>query len=66
MNYIKRLEQENRELLAKVYAHEATVNDLRAYLLSDKFYFDPTVQVRDVLRRIEDGLHCYENEEIEK
>ena len=59
MNYIKRLEQQNRRLLSEVCAYENTLNDLRSYLLSDKFKSDPTVQVLDVLHRIESGLHFW-------
>ena len=32
---------------------EAKVKDLKSYLLSEKFHKDTTVQVNDVLRRLE-------------
>jgi hypothetical protein len=59
MNYIKRLEKENLALSADKKAYQKTIADLRAYLLSDKFSEDPTVQSRDVLHRLDQGLHFY-------
>lgn len=54
MNYIKRLENENRVLGAELVALKTGLGDLRSYLESQKFYEETTVQVRDVLHRIEE------------
>lgn len=56
MNYIKLLEAQNKHRGAELCAYSATLTDIRQYLLSEKFHADPTVQVSDVLRRLEDGL----------
>ena len=51
-SYIKNLQAFNqgRKLLIKKVHND--INDLRIYLLSDKFNNDTTVQVQDVLRRL--------------
>ena len=41
------------ELKIEITKANDALNDLRFYLLSEKFHSDPTVQVRDVLRRLE-------------
>jgi hypothetical protein len=46
-NYIKRLEAEN-----KIY--KETINDLLAYLRSEKFHIDTTVQTQDIFNRIDE------------
>jgi hypothetical protein len=61
VNYIKRLESERAEAVAKVEARDAAIAELRSYLLSSKFHEDPTVQVRDVLTRLEDGIRFEED-----
>lgn len=53
MNYIKRLEKENATFRRMIAAVEAELMDVRRYLTSPKFHEDPTVQVRDVLARLE-------------
>ena len=45
MNYISLLKRQNG-------AYQDGLNHLKNYLLSDKFYTDTTVQIRDVLSRI--------------
>lgn len=51
-NYIKELEQKTRRQHAEVLAFYNGINDLRAYLTSDKFAVDPTVQTADVMARL--------------
>lgn len=41
------------ELKLEIAKADDAINDLRSYLLSDKFHKDPTVQVSDVLRYLE-------------
>ena len=58
MNYIKKLEAENTDLKARVEATDQGIQDLISYLCSDKFADDSTVQVRDVLKRLEQGAQA--------
>jgi len=53
MNYIKRLQSEVKEQSEAVKAIRTELLDLEKYLLSAKFHNDPTVQIQDVLNRIE-------------
>lgn len=53
MNYISRLQQENRHLGYNIKDAQAALNELCGYLLSPKFHNDTTVQVADVLRRLQ-------------
>ena len=53
MNYIQRLQEERNQLITNAKKTEAQLNELRSYLLSPKFHNDTTVQVKDVLRRLE-------------
>lgn len=62
MNYIHQLQKEIKEAKDEVRAHEMMLLDLKLYLLSDKFDDDPTVQVRDVLNRIDQGLQHHREE----
>lgn len=41
------------ELKVEIARANQALDDLKAYLLSEKFHNDTTVQVRDVLRRLE-------------
>ena len=41
------------ELKIEIARANESLDDLKTYLLSEKFHSDPTVQVRDVLRRLE-------------
>ena len=59
MNYIKRLEAENAALITERTMYRMLISDMREYLLSNKFHVDPTVQVRDVLYRLESGEQSY-------
>lgn len=52
-SYIKDLQEENLERARKIESALLSVNELRAYLLSSKFHEDTTVQVRDVLNRLD-------------
>lgn len=51
--YIKDLQEENLERARKIESALLSVNEIRAYLLSSKFHEDTTVQVRDVLNRLD-------------
>jgi hypothetical protein len=62
MNYIKKLEQQNREKTRDIIAIQAELRDLVIYLNSDKFHEDTTVQVSDVLRRIAPALSLTMND----
>jgi len=54
MNYIKRLEKENRELAAEVAGIREGHRELLRYICSEKFENDTTVQVQDVINRLRD------------
>ena len=45
----------NKLLALKIEVVQANddLNDLKSYLLSEKFHANPTVQIHDVLRRLE-------------
>ena len=47
------LTAENEELRTRIDAANDGIMILKAYLTSDKFAVDPTVQTRDVLNRME-------------
>jgi hypothetical protein len=55
-NYIKYLEQDQAAQMAQVTTLETGIAELRAYLASDKFRSDTTVQVADVDRRLQEIL----------
>lgn len=48
------LSQENRDLKIQIMDAHQALTELRTYLLSSKFHRDSTVQVTDVLRRLEE------------
>ena len=50
------------DLKLEIAKADDDLNDLRSYLLSDKFQGDSTVQVSDVLRRLE-GVELYSTTE---
>ena len=52
-NYILRLQMAVRFQHERITEIQSTYNELISYLLSSKFHNDPTVQVADVLRRIQ-------------
>ena len=52
MNYIKQLQDDKVRLAAATNAALTGLADMLAYLHSDKFVEDPTVQVQDVINRI--------------
>jgi hypothetical protein len=64
MNYIKKLQMENKELLATIKNTDRAVRELTGYLLSEKFQNDPTVQTADVLRRIENDIRTFAAETL--
>ena len=52
-NFIQRLQQENEEYESKRQNALNEIMHLRMYLTSDKFWDDTTIQVKDVLNRID-------------
>jgi len=56
MNYIKKLENDNRELTENVFNAGREILDLRVYLESDKFQcgdaLDGYVNIKDVIARL--------------
>lgn len=54
----KDLEEEVLLLKLQIAAADDAVNDLRTYLLSEKFHNDSKVETRDVLRFIENVKLC--------
>ena len=52
------------ELKLEIAQADDDLNDLRSYLLSDKFHDDPTVQTADILRRLE-GVKLYSTTDTE-
>jgi len=53
MNYIKKLQQENTELKRNAIDANDAITDLYVYLMSNKFRTDTTVQVKDVMNRLD-------------
>jgi hypothetical protein len=51
-NYIKRLERENAELRAAAQNARDAITAFKIHLFSEKFYNDPTIQVKDVDLRL--------------
>ena len=58
MNYIKKLEVCNCAYTEQVMDARDNLENLRAYLQSEKFHQDTTVQVQDVLNRLESIREC--------
>ena len=54
MNYIKQLEDDKVRLSAATTAALTGLEGMLAYLQSDKFHEDTTVQVQDMINRIRD------------
>ena len=54
MHYATALKNENDALKGRLETTSQEITNLAAYLLSDKFWTDTTVQTADVLRRLED------------
>jgi len=52
-NYIVKLQTERKAARQELQEIEGEIVDLICYLISPKFRDDPTVQVSDVLRRIQ-------------
>jgi len=52
MNYIQQLEKDKLVLTAATQAALIGLADVMSYLHSDKFHEDPTVQVQDMINRI--------------
>lgn len=52
--YIKQLQEDNKTLNRNEQNLLAGLEEIKRYLSSEKFYIDTTVQVRDVLYRLEE------------
>tara|TARA_R110000824_G_scaffold165651_1_gene342212 strand:+ start:156 stop:332 length:177 start_codon:yes stop_codon:yes gene_type:complete len=53
------LNAENIELQTKIVKTDESLVDLLSYLMSSKFHVDTTVQVNDVIRRIQDDVRSF-------
>jgi hypothetical protein len=51
-NYIHTLEDEKAALKAEVESLKGGMGHFQAYLMSEKYYTDPTIGVREVERRL--------------
>jgi hypothetical protein len=58
MNYIKKLEVATAAHTEQVMDARDSLENFRAYLQSSKFHTDPTIQVQDVLNRLECLREC--------
>jgi len=52
MNYIQNLKNQIEEKDLIIQTAKEEIGYIRSYLLSDKFHEDTTVQVRDILNRL--------------
>ena len=52
-NYIQTLQKENEEYESKRQSALNEILNLKMYLTSEKFWNDTTIQVRDVLNRLD-------------
>ena len=55
MNYIKRLERDNRLKAAEIVGLRSMVADITQYLLSPKFHKEQWVNPQDILNRFAEG-----------
>ena len=62
MNHIKRTQIERDAGIVFNTHLSSNLNDLKVYLCSDKFRIDTTVQVSDVLRRLDQAVGCAEDD----
>lgn len=53
MNYIKKLESEISEMKENQKKALESITEFKLHLLSSKFEYDPTIQVRDVFNWLE-------------
>ena len=67
-NYIHTLQGQRVDLLEAIVDAQCAANELLAYLESPKFFNDTTVQIKDVMARLEPvrdalirGLHASDN-----
>ena len=54
MNYIKQLQKENKDLRQALTTVDDMIIQIEHYLLSSKFHQDTTVQIADVLLRLDE------------
>jgi hypothetical protein len=59
MNYIQRLEDENKDLRDIDTSKMESINDILVYLASSKFGDDTTVQVSDMVTRLQQVRSIY-------
>ena len=59
MNYIQRLEDNNKDLRDIDTSKMAAINDILVYLASPKFDADTTVQVSDMVTRLQQVRSIY-------
>ena len=59
MNYIKRLEADNKDLRDLDTNKMEAINDILMYLASPKFDQDTTVQVSDIVARLQHVRSIY-------
>ncbi len=53
MNYIQQLQKDNEELRIRIKETADLIQDFKIHLLSAKFSVDTTIQVQDVLNRLD-------------
>ena len=53
MRYINKLQEQNQQQSKQITETYNRIIELQTYLLSPKFYDDPTVQKQDILNRLE-------------
>lgn len=58
MNYIKRLEVQSAAEMEQILDARDCAKILKSYLESSKFHSDTTVQVQDVLNRLQPIFEC--------
>ena len=58
MNYIKQLQYQRDASNVCIKDAYDNLIDFKSYLMSNKFHNDPTIQVQDVLNRLEHIENC--------
>lgn len=53
MNYIKQLQEENKELKNTIKESQEIIHELYQYLHSSKFHQDNSVNIHDIFLRLE-------------
>lgn len=55
MKYINKLQYENKKQAAEIVGLKAMIQNIKEYLQSEKFWIDNSVNVNDILSRIQEG-----------